>query len=105
MKIVIPFIATDTLIKLNLFWSFPFHYFLDSNLFGKFKSAKKHSPSKIKITLMAGINKRDAWRELLKRFNILPLVYEYLGGCTNTEKHTYLYTASGIATFFGPLGE
>jgi hypothetical protein len=26
---------------------------------------------------MAGIKKRDAWRELLKKFNILPLVYEY----------------------------
>jgi hypothetical protein len=73
MKTVIPFIATDTLIKLNLFWSFPFHYFLDSNLFGKFKSAKKHSPSKIKIRLMAGIKERDVWRELLKRLNTLPL--------------------------------
>jgi hypothetical protein len=72
--------------------------------FGEFKSAKKHLPSKIKIRLMAGIKKRDAWRELMKKFNILPHVYEYLGGYTNTEIHTYLYTASGITTFFGPLG-
>jgi len=54
---------------------------------------------------MAGIKKRDAWRELLKKFNILPLVYEYLGSYINTEKHTCLHTASGIATFFGPLDE
>jgi hypothetical protein len=49
--------------------------------------------------------KRDAWRQLFKKFNKLPLVYEYLGGCTNTEKHTYLLTACGIATFIGRFGE
>jgi hypothetical protein len=54
---------------------------------------------------MAGIKKRDAWRKSFKKFNILPLVYECLVGCTNTEKHTYLFTACGIATFFGPLGD
>jgi hypothetical protein len=54
---------------------------------------------------MAGIKKRDTWRGLFKKFNILPLIYEYLGGCTYTEKHTYVLTASGLATFFGPLGE